>query len=96
MKLIFKTKELLEKLKNIAPTAEAKQTLMILGNVKVSIADNIATFTTSDLEIQVTTTVACVSDENGLFTVPAKKLLEICSALSAYDELVKVKSHFKH
>ena len=87
MKLIFKTKELLEKLKNIAPTAEAKQTLMILGNVKVSIADNIATFTTSDLEIQVTTTVACVSDENGLFTVPAKKLLEICSALSAYDEI---------
>jgi hypothetical protein len=26
MKLIFKTKELLEKLKNIAPTAEPKQT----------------------------------------------------------------------
>ena len=87
MKLIFKTKELLEKLKNIAPTAEPKQTLVILGNVKVSITDNIATFTASDLEIQVTTTVACVSDEDGLFTVPAKKLLEICSALSAYDEI---------
>ncbi len=27
MKLIFKTKELLEKIKNITPTAEAKQTL---------------------------------------------------------------------
>jgi DNA polymerase III sliding clamp (beta) subunit (PCNA family) len=37
MKLIFKTKELLEKLKNIAPTAEPKQTLVILGNVKVNI-----------------------------------------------------------
>jgi DNA polymerase-3 subunit beta len=87
MKLIFKTNEVLEKLKNIAPTAEAKQTLAILGNVKVSVADNIATFTASDLEIQVTTTVSCVSTENGLFTAPAKKLLEICNALSAYDEI---------
>jgi DNA polymerase-3 subunit beta len=87
MKLIFKTKHLLDKIKNIAPTAEAKQTLAILGNIKVSIEGKIAEFVASDLEIQVSTTVDCVSDENGSFTVPAKKLLEICSALSAYDEL---------
>ena len=31
MKLIFNTSELISKAKNIAPTAEAKQTLMILG-----------------------------------------------------------------
>ncbi len=31
--------------------------------------------------------MACEADENGSFTVPAKKLLEICSALSAYDKL---------
>lgn len=87
MKLIFKTSELLEKIRNIAPTAEAKQTLAILGNVKVCIENNIATFITSDLEIQVTTTVPCEADQDGSFTAPAKKLLEICNALSAYDEI---------
>ena len=87
MKIIFNTKKLLEKIKNIVPTAEAKQTLPILGNVKVSIDNNIAEFVASDLEIQVTTTVDCVADENGLFTAPAKKLLEICSVLSTYDEI---------
>ena len=33
MKIIFNTDQLLNKLKNLTPTAEAKQTLMILGNV---------------------------------------------------------------
>lgn len=87
MKLIFKTKELLENIKSIIPTAEAKQTLPILGNVKVTIDDNSATFVASDLEVQVTSTISCQSDENGTFTTPAKKLLEICNALSAYDEI---------
>lgn len=87
MKLIFKTKEILENIKSIIPTAEAKQTLPILGNVKVTIDDNSATFVASDLEVQVTSTISCQSDENGTFTTPAKKLLEICNALSAYDEI---------
>lgn len=87
MKLIFNTNKLLEKIKNIAPTAEAKQTLAILGNVKITIKNNMAEFVASDLEIQVSTTVPCEADTNGSFTVPAKKLLEICNALSAYDEV---------
>ena len=87
MKLIFNTSKLLEKIKNITPTAEAKQTLAILGNVKITIENNMAEFVASDLEIQVSTTVPCEADTNGSFTVPAKKLLEICNALSAYDVL---------
>ena len=87
MKLIFKTCELLDKIRNIAPTAEAKQTLAILGHVKVCIDNNMATFVGSDLEIQVTTKVPCQADKDGSFTVPAKKLLEICNALSAHDEI---------
>ena len=87
MKLVFKTKQLLEKIKNIVPTAEAKQTLVILGNVKVTINNNEALFLASDLEVQTSTIVPCSSDSSGSFTIPAKKLLEICSALSAYDEI---------
>ena len=87
MNILFKTKELLEKLKCVVPTAEAKQTLAILGNVKITIDSNKAEFVASDLEIQVSTAVKCQADNNGSFTTPAKKLLEICSALSNYDEI---------
>ena len=82
MNIIFNTKALTDKIKNIAPTAEAKQTLAILRNMKVDVTSDDATFTASDLEIEVSTTVKCTSDAAGSFTVPAKKMLEICNALS--------------
>ena len=87
MNITFNTKELVNKIKNIAPTAEAKQTLAILGNMKVDICQDKAVFTASDLEIEVSTTVKCVSDQEGSFTIPAKKMLEICNALSSHDEV---------
>lgn len=87
MNIIFKTKTLTDKIRNIAPTAEAKQTLAILGNMKVDVSSDSATFTASDLEIEVSTTVKCTSDDVGSFTVPAKKILEICNALSAHTEI---------
>ena len=87
MNITFKTKELINKIKNIAPTAEAKQTLAILGNMKVEVTSENARFTASDLEIEVSTSVKCISDQDGSFTIPAKKMLEICSALSAHDEI---------
>ncbi len=49
MKIIFNTKELIEKVKNIAPTAEAKQTLIILGNMIIKVESRKAYFTASDL-----------------------------------------------
>ena len=87
MNITFNTKTLTDKIKNIAPTAEAKQTLAILGNMKVDVTNSDATFTASDLEIEVSTSVECSSDEVGSFTIPAKKMLEICNALSAHDEI---------
>lgn len=87
MNITFNNKELINKIKNIAPTAEAKQTLAILGNMKVDINDNVAKFTASDLEIEVSTKVDCSSDQDGSFTIPAKKMLEICNALSAHNEV---------
>ena len=87
MNIIFNTKTLTEKIKNIAPTAEAKQTLAILGNMKVDVSKEDARFTASDLEVEVSTIVKCTSDKTGSFTVPAKKMLEICNALSAHEEI---------
>ena len=85
MNIIFKTRELIEKVKNIAPTAEAKQTLMILGNMIIKVESGKAFFTASDLEIQVSSSVECESDEDCEFSLPARKLLEILSALSNYE-----------
>ena len=87
MKIIFKTTQLIEKIKNLAPTAEAKQTLIILGNLKFSLNEGVATITASDLEIEVTSTVPCEFDEGGTFTLPGKKFLEICNALSSHDQI---------
>tara|TARA_A100001388_G_scaffold111680_1_gene82035 strand:+ start:2637 stop:3743 length:1107 start_codon:yes stop_codon:yes gene_type:complete len=87
MKIIFKTKDLIEKIKNIAPTAEVRQTLVILGNMVIKVDSGRAVFTATDLEIQVSSSVSCESDENCEFSLPAKKLLEILNALSSYDNV---------
>ena len=87
MKIIFSTKDLIDKIKNIAPTAEAKQTLMILGNMIIKIESGVASFTASDLELQVSSSVTCESDSDSEFSLPARKLLEILNALSGFDEV---------
>ena len=95
MKIIFKTKDLIDKVKNIAPTAEAKQTLMILGNMIIKIESGKAYFTASDLEIQVSSSTECDSDEDCEFSLPARKLLEILSALSNYESVTFTVSESK-
>ena len=93
MKILFKTEQLLNKLKNLSPTAEAKQTLMILGNAAFKIKDNIAEVTTTDLEIEVSTKIECDSDTDTSFTIPAKKLQEVVAALSNHND---VEFHIKN
>ena len=88
MKILFKSAELISKIKNIAPTAEAKQTLAILGNMLVKVSGNKAKFMASDLEIEIMSEVACQSEQEGEFSIPARKFLEICNALSSHDEIV--------
>ena len=88
MKIIFNTKELIKKVKNIAPTAEAKQTLIILGNMVFQVKNNTAQMTASDLEIEVTSSIECSSDGDCQFSLPARKLLEILNALSVYEDIV--------
>ncbi len=87
MKIIFNTNQLLNKLKNLTPTAEAKQTLMILGNAAFKVIDNMAEVATTDLEIEVSTKIECKSDSDTSFTIPAKKLQEVVSALSNHNEI---------
>ena len=87
MNIIFNTKDLISKIRNIAPTAEAKQTLVILGNMVIRVDAGVAFFTASDLEIQVSSSISCECSENGEFSLPARKLLEILNALSSHDQV---------
>lgn len=87
MKIIFKTEELLSKLRNLTPTAEAKQTLMILGNAAFRVVGSTAEIITTDLEIEVSTKIQCNSDSDTSFTIPAKKLQEVITALSNHNEI---------
>ena len=87
MKIVFNTSKLISKIKNIAPTSEAKQTLVILGNMLVKVSDGVAEFTASDLEIEIMSKIDCQAEGDVEFTIPAKKFLEVCNALSSHDEI---------
>ena len=95
MNILFNTADLISKIKNIAPTAEARQTLAILGNMHVAVDNNMATFVASDLEIEIRSNVSCKSESSGSFTVPAKKFLEVCNALSNHNEIQVILSDSK-
>ena len=87
MKIVFNTSKLISKIKNIAPTSEAKQTLAILGNMLVKVSGGVAEFTASDLEIEIMSKVECTAEADIEFTIPAKKFLEVCNALSSHDQI---------
>ena len=53
----------------------------------IKVENNKAYFTASDLEIQVSSSIDCESDDDCEFSLPARKLLEILSALSNYESV---------
>ena len=87
MKIKILRDDLLHPLQQIIGAVEKRQTLPALVNVLIKSYDNYFTLTTTDLEIELVSTVNQMMDEPGDITVPAKKLLDICKALSSDAEL---------
>ncbi len=79
----FKTsrENLLMPLQQVVGVIEKRQTLPILSNVLIRLADNRLEFTGTDLEVQLVTHSVTESGEDGEITVPARKLLDICRLL---------------
>jgi len=79
----FKTsrENLLMPLQQVVGVIEKRQTLPILSNVLIQLADNRLEFTGTDLEVQLVTHSVADSGEDGEITVPARKLLDICRLL---------------
>jgi len=83
MKFSISIDELLPPLQSVIGVVEKRQTLPILSNILVSINDGKFTITATDLEVEVMTYLNIEDNSiSGDFTVPAKKLYDICKNLN--------------
>jgi DNA polymerase-3 subunit beta len=84
MKFSIAIDELLPALQSVIGVVEKRQTLAILSNILVNIKDGTLTITGTDLEVEITTSISIEDDSIEFdFTVPAKKLFDICKNLDA-------------
>lgn len=81
MKIAISRDEILEPLQQIGGVVERRQTLPILANILVNASKDSLTITATDLEVEMRTRVAVSCNGELDFTLPARKLIDICRAL---------------
>jgi len=81
MKIKTNRDELLKPLLQVGSVVERRQTLPILANVLVSARPDQLLLTATDLEVELRTHAAVEADGEADFTLPARKLIDICKAL---------------
>lgn len=88
MKIVIDRDVLLASLQLVNGIVERRQTMPILSNILVEVEGSSVSFTTTDLEILVQTNCEVVeSSGSGRFTVPARKLFDLCRALSPNSQI---------
>jgi DNA polymerase-3 subunit beta len=74
--------DLITPLLTVAGAVDKKQSTPILSNILMKLVDNRLYLTATDLEIEMTASIPCVSYEKaGAVTVPAKKIVDIIRSL---------------
>lgn len=81
MKIVTPRDNLLKPLQQVAGVVERRQTLPILANVLINAANGQLDITATDLEVEMKTSTEVECDGELDFTLPARKLLDICRAL---------------
>ncbi len=81
MKIETTKESLLPALLQVGSIIERRQTLPILGNLLCQLRQGTLTLTATDLELEVKAAVPVESADEGEFTVPARKLIDIFKAL---------------
>lgn len=67
----------------VSSVAGGRPTLPIMANILIEVKDNLLSLTGTDLEVELIAQVALEQEhEDGVITVPARKLLDICRGLS--------------
>ncbi len=82
MKFSIAIDDLLPAIQSVIGVVEKRQTLPILSNILVNVSNGKFTITGTDLEVEITTVILIEDISlNFDFTVPAKKLFDICKNL---------------
>jgi DNA polymerase-3 subunit beta len=80
--LTINKQQLLTPLLTVANAVDKKQSLSILSNILLKLMDSRLFLTATDLEIEITGSVAVdASEGTGIITVPAKKIMDIIRSL---------------
>lgn len=81
MKITTNRDDVLRPLLQVGGVVERRQTLPILANVLIQAEKNQLSITATDLEVELKTRAAVTCDSEAEFTLPARKLIDICKAL---------------
>jgi DNA polymerase-3 subunit beta len=81
MKFTLVRETLLAPLQQVIGVIERRQTLPILSNVLLKLAEGRLEFTGTDLEVQMVAHAEVETGDSGAVTAPARKLLDICRLL---------------
>ena len=81
MRFSVQREALLRPLQQVVGVVERRQTLPVLANVLIRVEGESASFTTTDLEVELSSRMAVDGAEAGEVTVPARKLFDIVRAL---------------
>ncbi|WP_367025494.1 DNA polymerase III subunit beta [Methylococcus sp. ANG] len=87
MKFRVLREDLLLPLQQVIGVIERRQTLPILSNVLIAVEAGRMELTGTDLEVQLVANTGIEGKESGRFTVPARKLMDICRLLPEGSEL---------
>lgn len=80
--LTISKQQLLTPLLMVAGAVDKKQSLTILSNILLKLIDNQLILTATDLEIEITCQITCITHhETGLITIPVKKMIDIVRSL---------------
>ncbi len=81
MKIVTSRDNLLKPLQQVGGVVERRQTLPILANVLINAANGKINITATDLEVEMKTSASVECEGEIDFTLPARKLLDICKSL---------------
>ena len=91
---ILNKKDLIESIAKVHGVVEKRNTLQILTNVYLQVANNQLTIKTTDLEISMETAIPVQMEEPGNITVSAKNFFEIIRELP--DKEIQISSKENH
>ena len=86
MKFTVNREKLAKALQKVSSIIGSRSMLPVLSNILIECRDNTLKIDSTDLEMRISTTVECVTEESGATTIPAKKFAALVSRFSA-DEV---------